>query len=366
QLPVRQPGTLEEHRRVAWPFGGAGLHDVHQGRLRVRRQGRRHPVVIVPEPGPVHNGVCRPGAGNASRALVGNDLQVREIPAGAVPHPQTHQPLRAAAQLGDHQTRLFRVGDEDTHLGTRDHHAHMEPRVGVGRGTHGLLEDSRPFGAKLLPRIGWLRYVLYRVAVPRRVIRPEVERAEVNRVIRRAIEPMKGDADKALPLHVLAPDVKLDGPVAELDPFEIGHALAGPLVEMHTLPSPVAQSTHSAVEHVQVFGLDASLTGEVGSDKEEEKGRLVHSYLSDSTGSTAAARRAGRMPARSPTPIRMATQIRAMGQDSLGFRMYCIASLPSVGIASTPSTMSVATASPTSPPDRAIAMASNRNCAMMC
>ena len=48
---------------------------------------------------------------------------------------------------------LFRVAYEDTHLGTRDDDAHMEPSVGVRRGTHGLLEDPGPLGSQLLPRI---------------------------------------------------------------------------------------------------------------------------------------------------------------------------------------------------------------------
>src|SRR5439155_528199 len=67
QLPVGQPGALEDRRRVAWPFGGGVPHDVHQGLLRVRRQGRRHSGVVVLEPGPRHTGVCRRRAGSASR-----------------------------------------------------------------------------------------------------------------------------------------------------------------------------------------------------------------------------------------------------------------------------------------------------------
>src|SRR3989441_4841875 len=122
-----------------------------------------------------------------------------------------------------------------------------------------LLEGSRPLGSQLLPCIGRMRYVLYGVAVPRRVFRAEVERTQVNRVVRRAIEPMKGDTDKALPLYVFASDVKLDGPVTELDPFEIRHALTGLLVEPNTLPGPIAQSTHAAVEDLDVLGLDGSL-----------------------------------------------------------------------------------------------------------
>src|SRR5256884_2786103 len=144
-------------------------------------------------------------------------------------------------------------------------------------GTHGLLECCRPLVSQLLPCIGRLRYVLYGVAVPRRVFRAEVERTQVNRVVRRAIEPMKGDTDKALPLHVFASDVKLDGPVTELDPFEIRHALTGLLVEPDTLPGPIAQSTHAAVEDLDVLGLDGSLLSrDAGSSKQDDKSRHVH------------------------------------------------------------------------------------------
>src|SRR5205809_5122478 len=188
---------------MAWSFGSGRLHDVHKRLLRVRRQGRRHPVVVVREPGPLHEGFCRPRAGSASQALVGNDLQVSEIPAGAVPHPQADQSLRAVAQLGDHQTGLFRVADEDAHVGTRDDDAHMEPSV--------------------------------------------------------------------------ASDVKLDGPVTELDPFEFRHALTGLLVEPNTLPGPIAQSTHAAVEDLDVVGLDGSLLSrDAGSSKQDDKSRHVH------------------------------------------------------------------------------------------
>src|SRR5216684_3280437 len=90
--------------------------------------------------------------------------------------------------------------------------------VRIRRGTHGLLEDSGPLGSQPLPRIRRMRDVLYGVAVSRRVRRPEIERAEVDRIVRRAIYPMEGDTDKALSLHVLASDVELDGAVTELDP----------------------------------------------------------------------------------------------------------------------------------------------------
>src|SRR5881628_2746731 len=163
---------------------------------------------------------------------------------------------------------------------------------------------------------------------------------------------MERYTDEALPLHILSFDIALDGTVAELDPSEVRDAVARLFVETNALPVPVAEAANAAVEDHEVLGLDSS--------EQHDQGKLFHSYLRDSTGSTAAARRAGRMPARSPTPI------RAMGQDSLGLRMYCIASLPSVGIASTPNTRSAATTRPTSPPDRAIAIASNRNCAIMC
>src|SRR6266516_2850565 len=172
---------------------------------------------------------------------------------------------------------LFRIADEDAHLWTRDHHTHMEPRVRVRRGIDGLFEDSRPLGSQLLPRIGWMRDVLYGVAASCRVFGLEVERAEVDGVIGRAIDPMKRNTDKALSLHVFASDVKLDGPVTELDPFEIRHALTGLLVEPNTLPGPVAQSTHAAVEDLDVLRLDGSLLrGDAGSSKQDDKSRHVH------------------------------------------------------------------------------------------
>src|SRR5216683_877843 len=108
---------------------------------------------------------------------------------------------------GERLTRLFCIADEDAHLGAGDDNAHMEPGIGVRRGTHGLFEDPRTFGSQLLPRIRGLRYVLYGVGVSREVVRPEVERAEVDSVVRRCIHPMKRNTDEALSLYVLASDV---------------------------------------------------------------------------------------------------------------------------------------------------------------
>src|SRR2546423_3745170 len=105
--------------------------------------------------------------------LVWYDPEVGEIPAGAVSHPQAHQPARAVAEPGDDQTGLLRIAHEHAHLRTRDHHARVEPGVRVRRGADGLLENSRPFGSQLLPGIVGMRDVLYGVAVSCRVVCPE-------------------------------------------------------------------------------------------------------------------------------------------------------------------------------------------------
>src|SRR5436190_16523268 len=153
----------------------------------------------------------------------------------------------------------------------------MEPRVRVRRGIDGLFEDSRPLGSQLLPRIGWMRDVLYGVAASRRVFGLEVERAEVDGVIGRAIDPMKRNTDKALSLHVFAFEVKLDGAIAELDPSKVRDAVAGTFAETKALPGPVAETAHAAVEDLDVLGLDGSLLrGDAGSSKQDDKSRHVH------------------------------------------------------------------------------------------
>src|SRR6266516_2564120 len=172
---------------------------------------------------------------------------------------------------------LFRIADEDAHLWTRDDHTHMEPRVRVRRGIDGLFEDSRPLGSQLLPRIRGMRDVLYGVAASRRVFGLEVERAEVDGVIGRAIDPMKRNTDKALSVHVFAFEVKLDGAIAELDPSKVRDAVAGTFAETKTLPGPVAETAHAAVEDLDVLGLDgSSLHGDAGSSKQDDKSRHVH------------------------------------------------------------------------------------------
>src|SRR5436190_21189677 len=118
----------------------------------------------------------------------------------------------------------------------------MEPRVRVRRGIDGLFEDSRPLGSQLLPRIGWMRDVLYGVPASCRVFGLEVERAEVDGVIGRAIDPMKRNTDKALFLHVFAFEFKLDGAISELDPSKVRDAGAGSFAEWYSLPGHVADT----------------------------------------------------------------------------------------------------------------------------
>src|SRR4029077_1002555 len=140
-----------------------------------------------------------------------------------------------------------------------------------------LLEHPGPLRSQLLPRIGGMRYVLYGVAVSGRVCSAEIERAEVDRVVRRAIDPMKSDAHEALPLDVLASHVKLDGTITELHPTQVGDSVTGLFVEMHAFPGPIADARDAAVEDLQVLRRQGSLlSGGAGGGKQEDKTEPVH------------------------------------------------------------------------------------------
>ena len=67
-------------------------------------------------------------------ALGGNDLEVGEISAGGIAHPDSDQALLAVAQLVDGQAGFFRIADKDAHLRARDNHAGMEPGVRIRHG----------------------------------------------------------------------------------------------------------------------------------------------------------------------------------------------------------------------------------------
>ncbi len=75
---------------------------------------------------------------------------------------------------------------------------------------------------------------------PLRLGGPEVERPEVDRVERRPVDDVEGDAEEALLGDVFALQIDLDDPLAELDPYQQGASVARPRVQVRdtriTLP----------------------------------------------------------------------------------------------------------------------------------
>jgi hypothetical protein len=190
---------------------------------------------------------------NEASLLGWNDSEVSEVATGVVPDPQADPPLLAVTQLIHHQAWFFRLINEDAHLRTRNGDARAEPIVGVRHGTDGLLVTPWMLGPQLLPRVGRVGDVLDGADTSCRIFRPEVERAEVDRVIGRPIQPVKSQADKALLRDVLAPEIKLNRAVGELNPFEISDAVAGAFVEMDTSLNFVAEAADVAVEELETF-----------------------------------------------------------------------------------------------------------------
>src|SRR5215510_7491208 len=176
-------------------------------------------------------------------ALDRNHFEVGEVPARSIPGPQADQSLLAVAQLFDHQAGFFRVIDEDAHFRTRDYDASVKPAVRVRYGVDCLLVLPRLFRSQLLPGVSRMRDVLDSADASGRVFSFEVERAEVDHVISLFIQPVKYDADEALLLNVLAPDINLDGAVGELNTFQIRNAVA----------RAFAQNAQAPVEDFQAF-----------------------------------------------------------------------------------------------------------------
>jgi hypothetical protein len=74
-----------------------------------------------------------------------------------------------------------------------------------------------------------MRDVLHCADASGGIFRPEVEWAKMNRIVGRFIHTVERDADKALLLRILAPDVDLEGALAKLDPFHVGDGVTGAL-----------------------------------------------------------------------------------------------------------------------------------------
>src|SRR5215475_3185612 len=180
-----------------------------------------------------------------------NYFEVGEGAARCIPYPEADQSLLAVAQLIDHQAGFFGVIDEDAHFRTRDDNARVKPCVRVRRRAEGLLVFLRLFRSQLLPGVGWMRDVLDGVNASGRVFSLEVERAKVDRVISLFIQPVKDDAYEALPLNVLAPDVKLDGAIGEFESFQIREAVAGAFA--HPNAFLVVDGAQAAVEDLQAL-----------------------------------------------------------------------------------------------------------------
>src|SRR5258708_7562666 len=87
-----------------------------------------------------------------------------------------------------------------------------------------------------------MRDVLHAVAAPGRIVRLKVERAEIDRVVRRAVDAMERHPGEALLENVLALHVELDGAVGELNPWQERHAVAGAFTQTRAFLRSVADA----------------------------------------------------------------------------------------------------------------------------
>lgn len=166
-----------------------------------------------------------------SRGRRRRDPQAGERPVGPVADEECDAAALRLAQVLDGQARLRRPVHVHLDPPPGEDDARVEPAVGIGGRVDRLLELAGPLGAQPLPRVGGVRDVLDRVGPPLRLGGPEVERAEVDRVERRPVDDVERDAEEAPLGHVLALQVDLDHPFAELDPVQQDAPVARPRVE---------------------------------------------------------------------------------------------------------------------------------------
>src|SRR5260370_42360144 len=93
--------------------------------------------------------------------------------------------------------------------------------------------------------------VLHAVAAPCRIVRFEVERTEVDGVVRRAVDAVKRHADEALLRNVLAFDIELDGAVGELNARQERDAVATALTQTRAFLRSVAEAADGPVGDLQ-------------------------------------------------------------------------------------------------------------------
>jgi hypothetical protein len=129
----------------------------------------------------------------------------------------------------------------------------MEPAIRIGHGINGFLVFSRVLSSQLLPRVRGVRYVLDGADSPCRVLGLEVERTEVDRVIGQAIQAMKRNPDETLLLNILAPDIKLESAIGELDALQVRHTVAGAFTNTEAFLRSVVEGTYGAVIDLQAF-----------------------------------------------------------------------------------------------------------------
>ncbi len=158
-------------------------------------------------------------------------FQICEIARRPVAHPKTDPTRLSVAQLLYLEAGCCSIVDEDAHLGMGDHDPDMHPSGRIGGRINRVLELLRSFRPELLPRVGRVGYVLHRVVASRRIRRSEIERAEIDGVVRFLIEPVKSDADKAPLEDIAAFHVEFDRPVRKLGVRQPGEPVAHPFVE---------------------------------------------------------------------------------------------------------------------------------------
>jgi hypothetical protein len=93
-----------------------------------------------------------------------------------------------------------------------------------------------------------MRDVLHGALSSLRIFRPKVERTEVDGVVRRSIDAVECDAEKALLLNVVTSNIRLDRPVGKLDSFQIRDAVARGFAEAGSGPGRISQAGRGPVK----------------------------------------------------------------------------------------------------------------------
>jgi hypothetical protein len=161
------------------------------------------------------------------------NADVGEVAVAVVANPQANHAAIELPQLTDFERRRLHGSSEYLNLCAAHDDPERDPVGWHQRRIDGVLEFLREFLAQARPVVLWQGDVLHGVLVPRRICGAEVERSQIDDLVRVVILSVKRNADEALLKHVTPADIQFDRAFREVGGIDPDDPVAWLLREMH-------------------------------------------------------------------------------------------------------------------------------------